>query len=73
MALQCVRCSFELTATECAAARTGAAFFDQSYFGKLQLDGPEADAAMQWMCGADLEGRAAGVHQRTDRTRTPPK
>jgi len=52
--------SFELTATECAAARTGAAFFDQSYFGKLQLDGPEADAAMQWMCGADLEGRAAG-------------
>ena len=52
--------SHELTARECAAARTGAALFDQSYFGKLVIDGPDADAAMQWLCGADVEGRVPG-------------
>ena len=47
-------------AEEVRAAREGAAIFDQSYFGKLVLHGPRADAAMQWICGADLEGKAEG-------------
>ncbi|CAK0845408.1 unnamed protein product, partial [Prorocentrum cordatum] len=45
---------------ECRAAREGVAIFDQSYFGKFFVRGPEADAAMQYLCGADLEGKAVG-------------
>lgn len=45
---------------ECRAAREGVAIFDQSYFGKFFVSGPEADAAMQYLCGADLEGKAVG-------------
>ena len=52
--------SFEAVAAEVSAARNGVALFDQSYFGKLRFDGPRADAAMQWICGADMEGRAPG-------------
>ena len=43
------------------AARSGVALFDQSYFGKLLISGPRADAAMQWVCGNDMEGRAPGA------------
>ena len=39
----------------------GAALFDQSYFGKLHIDGPRADAALQWACGNDMEGRPPGA------------
>lgn len=52
--------SFKAVAEECRAAREGVALFDTSYFGKLVLDGPRADAAMQWMCAADLEGKEVG-------------
>ena len=52
--------SFAAVAAECRAAREGAALFDTSYFGKLRLDGPKADAAMQWICAADLEGKPDG-------------
>jgi hypothetical protein len=52
--------SFEAVARECAAARQGAALFDTSYFGKLLLSGPRANAAMQWLCAADLEAKAVG-------------
>ena len=52
--------SFDAVASECAAAREGVALFDTSYFGKLRLDGSRADAAMQWLCAADLEGRPTG-------------
>lgn len=47
-------------AEECRAAREGCAFFDTSYFGKLQLEGARADEAMQWLCAADLEGKTDG-------------
>lgn len=52
--------SFEFVAQECRAARVGAALFDTSYFGKLELRGPRADAAMQWLCAADLEAKRPG-------------
>lgn len=52
--------SFDAVAEECRAAREGVAFFDTSYFGKLLLDGPKADAAMQWMCAADLANKPEG-------------
>lgn len=52
--------SFAAVAAECRACREGIAFFDTSYFGKLLLDGPRADEAMQWMCAADLDGKSAG-------------
>jgi len=52
--------SFPLVAKECEAARTGAVLFDQSYFGKFRLSGPDADSAVQWLCGADMEGIALG-------------
>jgi len=52
--------SFETVAAEVHAARNGVALFDQSYFGKLLFDGPRADEAMQWICGADMEGREPG-------------
>ena len=52
--------SMGLVAEEVRAAREGAAIFDQSYFGKLFVRGADADAAMQWLCGADLEGKRAG-------------
>lgn len=47
-------------AEECRAAREGVAFFDQSYFGKFYLRGAEADEAVQFLCGADMEGKAVG-------------
>lgn len=53
--------SFSAVAAECHAAREGCALFDTSYFGKLLLDGPRADEAMQWMCSADLEGKPVGA------------
>jgi sarcosine dehydrogenase len=52
--------SHTLVADECRAAREGAALFDQSYFGKFFLQGPRADAAVQWLCGADMRGKAVG-------------
>ena len=53
--------SHETVAEECRAAREGVAFFDQSYFGKFVISGPDAGAAVQWLCGADMEGRAEGT------------
>mmetsp|Transcript_16100 Transcript_16100/g.51619 ORF Transcript_16100/g.51619 Transcript_16100/m.51619 type:complete len:680 (-) Transcript_16100:162-2201(-) len=53
--------SFGRVAEEVRAARSGVALFDQSYFGKLLISGPRADAAMQWVCGNDMEGRAPGA------------
>ena len=50
--------SHALVAEECRAAREGVAIFDQSYFGKFFLEGPKADEAVQFLCGADMEGKA---------------
>jgi len=47
-------------AAECRAAREGVAIFDQSYFGKFFLTGREADAAVQYLCGADMESKKVG-------------
>lgn len=52
--------SHAIVAEECRAAREGVALFDQSYFGKFFLEGPRADAAVQWLCGADVRGKAPG-------------
>eukprot|EP00971_Amphidinium_carterae_P023787 468952-Amphidinium_carterae.1 len=37
--------------------RTGVALFDQSYFGKFFLHGPDAEEAVQYICGADMQGK----------------
>ena len=34
--------------------------FGQSYFGKFFLQGPLAPAAVQWLCGADMDQKAVG-------------
>jgi hypothetical protein len=34
--------------------------FGQSYFGKFFLQGPLAPAAVQWLCGADMDEKAVG-------------
>ncbi|CAE7250711.1 Sardh, partial [Symbiodinium sp. CCMP2456] len=52
--------SHATVAEECRAAREGVAIFDQSYFGKFYLNGPEADQAVQYLCGADMEGKRIG-------------
>eukprot|EP00928_Gymnodinium_smaydae_P078300 TRINITY_DN6213_c0_g3_i3.p1 TRINITY_DN6213_c0_g3~~TRINITY_DN6213_c0_g3_i3.p1 ORF type:complete len:952 (+),score=137.14 TRINITY_DN6213_c0_g3_i3:102-2858(+) len=52
--------SHAVVAEESRAAREGVAIFDQSYFGKFFLRGPEADLAMQYLCGADMEGKVVG-------------
>ena len=32
----------------------------RGYFGKFYLRGPDADEAVQFLCGADMEGKAVG-------------
>jgi len=44
-----------LVREECVAARTGVAVFDQSYFGKFFLEGPEAMKAADWLCTARMD------------------
>lgn len=52
--------TLEQVAEECVAARTGVALFDQSYFGKFVVNGPEAASFVQYLCGADLENKPVG-------------
>eukprot|EP00928_Gymnodinium_smaydae_P078303 TRINITY_DN6213_c0_g4_i2.p1 TRINITY_DN6213_c0_g4~~TRINITY_DN6213_c0_g4_i2.p1 ORF type:complete len:834 (+),score=159.83 TRINITY_DN6213_c0_g4_i2:163-2664(+) len=52
--------SHAIVAEEARAAREGIAIFDQSYFGKFFLRGPEADQAIQYICGADFEFKEVG-------------
>jgi len=52
--------SHKTVTEECRAAREGVAIFDQSYFGKFFLRGVEADKAIQYLCGADMEGKQPG-------------
>lgn len=51
----------EAVAEECRAAREGVALFDQSYFGKFLLKGPDAKAAVQYICGADMDKQVPGT------------
>jgi sarcosine dehydrogenase len=53
--------SFDLVARECKAAREGVAIFDQSYFGKFFLEGPDAARAASRICGANPTGKAPGA------------
>lgn len=52
--------TLDLVAEECRAARTGVALFDQSYFGKFIVKGPESPSFVQYLCGADLEDKHEG-------------
>jgi len=53
--------NIQLVEQECIAARTGVAVFDQSYFGKFFLEGPEALKAADWLCTARMDdSRAIG-------------
>lgn len=42
------------SAAEQRATRTGVAVFDQTSFSKYLLTGPDAQAALQWLCTADV-------------------
>ena len=46
---------FANTRAECAAIRTGAAMYDMSSFGKLRVEGPDACAALNRICGNDVD------------------
>jgi len=50
---------FETVGKEVAHAHTGAAIFDQSTFGKIRVDGPDAEAFLERVC-ANTMSRAAG-------------
>jgi sarcosine dehydrogenase len=52
--------SHNIVKEEVRACREGVAIFDQSYFGKFFLSGKDADAAIQYLCGADMENKAEG-------------
>lgn len=52
--------NFDAVGEECYAARNGVAIFDQSYFGKFFLRGPDAHQAVQYICGADMEKQVPG-------------
>ncbi|KIC12551.1 hypothetical protein RA19_01335 [Leisingera sp. ANG-M1] len=41
---------------EACAVREGAALFDQSSFGKLRVEGRDAETLLQQMCAADISG-----------------
>jgi sarcosine dehydrogenase len=47
--------SFDLVKKEVFAARNGAVIFDQSYFGKFHVKGPDAQQLMDWMCCARMD------------------
>lgn len=53
--------NYQAVAEECQAARHGVALFDQSYFGKFFLEGPDAMAAVQYICGADMDKQVPGT------------
>eukprot|EP00656_Telonema_subtile_P023001 TRINITY_DN2430_c0_g1_i14.p1 TRINITY_DN2430_c0_g1~~TRINITY_DN2430_c0_g1_i14.p1 ORF type:complete len:771 (-),score=170.25 TRINITY_DN2430_c0_g1_i14:295-2607(-) len=55
------RASFDAVSREVHAARNGVAVFDQSYFGKFLLTGPDAAAAADWMATAPVGGREVGA------------
>ncbi len=39
---------------ECAAVRCGVAVFEQSSFGKIRIEGADAEAMLQHLCAADI-------------------
>eukprot|EP00040_Diaphanoeca_grandis_P010475 m.53618 g.53618 ORF g.53618 m.53618 type:complete len:908 (+) comp21791_c0_seq2:183-2906(+) len=47
-------------AQEVYACRHGAAIFDQYSFGNFMIEGPQAHAAVQWVCTADMNTKKLG-------------
>ena len=45
---------FDNAAQELAALRTGVGMYDMSSFGKLRVEGPDAEAFLNYICGNDL-------------------
>ena len=45
---------FDNAAAEHAAIRTGVGLYDMSSFGKLRVEGPQAEAFLNHVCGADM-------------------
>ncbi len=45
---------FDAVARECHAARNGVAVFDQSSFGKLLIEGPDAEVVMLTLCAGNI-------------------
>ena len=45
---------FDNIAEEVAAIRTNAGLYDMSSFGKLRVEGPDAEALLNHVCGADM-------------------
>jgi 4-methylaminobutanoate oxidase (formaldehyde-forming) len=45
---------FAHSAAEHLAARTEVALFDQTSFAKIAVRGPDAEAALQWLCAGDV-------------------
>ncbi|RHY32968.1 hypothetical protein DYB32_002079, partial [Aphanomyces invadans] len=54
--------SHDIVAREVAACRRHAAMFDQSYFGKFFLDGPDATAAIEYLCTNEMKGVGKTVY-----------
>jgi len=54
-----------LVAEECLAARTGVVLFDQSYFGKFFLEGPDAGKAIDWLSTMDSSKSVGSVSYST--------
>ncbi|KAF0730620.1 hypothetical protein Ae201684P_021867 [Aphanomyces euteiches] len=54
--------SHEHVAKEVAACRNHAAMFDQSYFGKFMLEGPDASKAIEWICTNEMKGVGKTVY-----------
>ncbi|NHQ73913.1 FAD-dependent oxidoreductase [Roseovarius gahaiensis] len=52
---------FPNAAAEHAAIRTGVGLYDMSSFGKLRVEGPEAEAFLNHVCGADMSVPAGKI------------
>ncbi|MFN3825543.1 MAG: FAD-dependent oxidoreductase [Pseudorhodobacter sp.] len=52
---------FENSAAEHAAVRGGVGAYDMSSFGKIRVEGPEAEAFLNHVCGADLSVPAGRI------------
>ncbi|MEM8632801.1 MAG: FAD-dependent oxidoreductase [Pseudomonadota bacterium] len=52
---------FENTAAEHRAVRNGVGMYDMSSFGKLRVEGPDAEAFLNRVCGADMSVPAGKI------------
>lgn len=52
---------FEQVGREVAAAHQSAAIFDASCFGKIEVEGPDAERFLQWVCSANMDKPAGSA------------